>query len=159
MKAEFAKGHLDLILSFFPRVESQIALLLGVNVAMIGYLGSKLPPPSRWRSMEPWIAIVLTIAAIAFLAIFIALYRAAFPSLEGGQRSLVYFREIATRTESGFLSEYRALEDDAFLRDLAGQIWRNSEILRAKYDRVKLAYQAFAVALPAWVASVALLSS
>ena len=136
MNVEFAKSHLDLILGFFPRVETQMGLLLGLCVGMLGFLGSKLPPPSQWQAMQPWTVVALTITAIAILAVFWALYRAAFPSLTGGFRSLVYFREIAGRTESAFVTEYGSLKDDALLVDLAGQIWRNAEILKGKDDRV-----------------------
>lgn len=159
MNVEFAKSHLDLILGFFPRVETQMGLLLGLGVGMVGYLGSKLPPQSQWQTMPPWTVVALTITAITLLAVFLALYRAAFPSLTGGYKSLVYFREIAGRTESVFVTEYNSVKDEALLADLAGQIWRNAEILKAKYDRVKFAFQAFAVALPAWAVSIALLSS
>ena len=46
MDRDFAKDHLTLVLSFFPRVDSAIALLVGIEIAMLGYLAAKLPSPA-----------------------------------------------------------------------------------------------------------------
>jgi hypothetical protein len=45
--------------------------------------------------------------------------------------------EIAKRTESAYVKETRAVNEEQFADDVLGQVWRNSEILAAKFDGVK----------------------
>jgi hypothetical protein len=76
--------------------------------------------------------------------------------LKGGANSLIYFREIAKRTETRFIDDFIAQAEDAHTRDLLGQVWRNSEILKMKYDALKIAFVLSALALIPWVIFLAL---
>jgi hypothetical protein len=87
------------------------------------------------------------------------LYRVAFPSLDGGHQSLIYFREIAGRTETNFIDAFRAEQEESRVKDLLGQVWRNSCILKAKFDALKWAFVLMALAIIPWGATVALFSS
>ena len=69
---------------------------------------------------------------------------------------MIYFREIAKRTEAKFIDEFMAQSDDAHIRDLLGQAWRNSEILKMKFDAIKIAFILSAIALLPWTAFLAL---
>jgi hypothetical protein len=84
------------------------------------------------------------------------LYRGAFPKLEGGSSSLVYFREIARRTEAKFIDEFMKQSDEDHIKDLLGQAWRNSEILKEKFDDLKAAFIFLALAIPPWVVALAI---
>ena len=159
MKAEPAREHLTLVLSFFPRVESQINVLLTLEVVMVGYLVSRLPRPGAWAAVTICALVLLAITAAACVASFLMLYLASFPSLEGGKNSMVYFRAIAARSEHAFSNAYALLESDALLPDLSEQIWRNSQILALKYDRLKYAFICFAGASVASAATLVLLPS
>lgn len=151
MTIEFAKDHLNMLLSFYPRVDGAIAVLVGVEVAMLGYLAPQVPASNAWRGLEI-VAVMSLVVAVASLAFsFVTLYRAAFPQLEGGDRSLIYSRAIAKRAKSEFESEYRAATEADVLSDMISQIWRNSEILTNKYDRLKMAFVWLGVALPCWL--------
>jgi hypothetical protein len=61
----------------------------------------------------------ITVAMIAGSLWF--LYRVAFPALDAGHQSLIYFREIARRTESGFIAAFVAHEEGLRIKDLLGQ--------------------------------------
>jgi hypothetical protein len=157
MTPEFAREHLALVLSFFLRVESQISVLLGVEVAMVGYLMSRLPAASSWRDVTMAAITALAFAAAGFVSSFISLYLASFPKLKGGENSMIYFRAIAARPERGFSEAYGRLGSDALVPELSEQIWRNSEILTMKYDRLKYAFLCFAAAGVSWVGALILL--
>ena len=83
----------------------------------------------------------------------------AFPTLRGGHKSLIYFREIARRTESNFIDEFVEQEEGARIKDLLGQVWRNSCILTSKFDSLKWAFILVALAIIPWATAVALFSS
>ena len=90
------------------------------------------------------------------------IYWCVFPHLKGGANSLIYFREIAGRTELDFADAFLSRADEGHTRDAAGQIWRNSAILKLKFDYLKRAFVLTMLAIAPWVgflASVALLHS
>jgi hypothetical protein len=96
-------------------------------------------------------------ATILLLAASVAmLYRGGFPNLSGGQSSLVYFREIAKRTEHRFVEEFSAQSEKHYANDLLGQVWRNSQILTIKFDCLKLAFTFMALAIVPWIVTLAL---
>jgi hypothetical protein len=147
-----AKDQLGLVLSFFSRVDAKASVLLAVDTAMAGYLASHLPSPN---SVPPW---QLAVPSLTYVLIGISywnLYKEAFPNLVGGNLSLVYFREIAKRTEAKFIEEFTAQSESDYARDLLGQAWRNSEILVEKFNHVKRAFIFTALAVLPWTISLA----
>jgi hypothetical protein len=150
---EVAEKQLDRILSFFPRVETKGSFLFALNTGLLALLALNLRVEDFgfWFLVMPAICVFLIMSASLYF-----LYRCSFPSLKGGHDSLIYFREIAKRTEAKFIEEYVAQKDDAHVRDLLGQIWRNSEILKMKYDAIKIAFVLSAVALIPWTIFLAL---
>jgi hypothetical protein len=157
MTSEHQRGaaldQLNLILSFFPRVDAKLSVLVAVNTGMLAVLATNAPPLAKlsWPT--------ITIAALAILLIGTSLwflYQGAFPRLKGGAASLVYFREIALRTEHKFIEEFKVQTDEYRVDDLLGQVWRNSEILKKKFDALKLAFILLAVALAPWLCSLVL---
>jgi Family of unknown function (DUF5706) len=97
---------------------------------------------------------------VLFLGIsFWFLYKGAFPNLKGGTASLVYFREIARRTEAKFIDEFTKQTAGEYAKDMLGQVWRNSEILKEKFDCLRLAFIFLALGIPPWVASLAIFST
>jgi hypothetical protein len=157
MKAEHAREHLALVLSFFPRVESQINVLVTLEVVMVGYLVSRLPKPDAWADLTLPALLLLAITGAAFLASLLMLYFASFPNLKGGENSMIYFRAIAGRSELSFSESYAHLEADDLLPDLSEQIWRNAQILTLKYARLKHGFICFGGAAVAWAATLVLL--
>lgn len=148
-----ARDQLNLVLSFFSRVDSKASVVLALDTAMAGYLASRLPSA---KAIPSWL---LPFPILAFVLIGLSiwkLYRVTFPNLIGGNRSLVYFREIAARTESKFIDEFAAQVEGDYAKDLLGQAWRNSEILVAKFGHLKLAFIFMALAVAPWALSLAI---
>ncbi len=148
-----AEKQLDRVLSFFPRVEAKGSFLFALNTGTLALLALnlRLDDVLVWFLVVPAVGFILLVAASLYF-----IYRSSFPSLKGGASSLIYFREIAKRTEAKFIDEFVAQKDDAYTRDLLGQVWRNSEILKMKYDAMKVAFILSAIALIPWTVFLAL---
>jgi hypothetical protein len=144
---EIASQQLDRVLSFFARVEAKASFIFAVDSALLALVainvqyGDLTNPP------------IVAPAAICVLLLCISLffvYRCSFPNLAGGHRSLVYFKEIAKLREAEYVEQFGSLDAEALARDVMGQIWRNSEILSAKFAAIKIAFILTAVALLPW---------
>jgi hypothetical protein len=155
-KLKEAREHLSLVLGFFSRVDAKASVVLAINTGMLAVIASNAPP---LRQMSILSGIMAIVAVLTISGSFWFLYRIAFPSLSGGQQSLLYFREIASRTEARFIDEFIEQDDQARLKDVLGQVWRNSEILKQKFDALRVASILMAVAIVPWVAAVTLFSA
>jgi hypothetical protein len=151
-----ARDHLTLILSFFSRVDAKASALLAINTGMLAILASNGPPVGT-MSVLSYVLAGITVSMIAASLWF--LYRVAFPALDGGHESLIYFREIAKRTESSFIDAFTAQDEVSRIKDLLGQAWRNSCILSAKFDALKRAFICVALAIIPWAIAVTMFSS
>lgn len=156
MNPDNAKNSMELlklILGFFPRVDTRLSVIFAVNTGMLAILVTNAPGIKEftWLSGTPFVAtiICLTVSIVFW-------YRATFPQLKGGHASLVYFKEIAKRTEQKFIDEFKQQTEEQWLHDVLGQTWRNSEILTAKFKALKISFIFLAVALIPWATALAL---
>lgn len=149
-----AREQLTTILSFFPRVDAKFSVVLGVDVAMLGYLAGRLSPFGT-IGWIPWVAVGSAVVCLS--TSLWHLYQGSFPQLDGGASSLIYFGEIAKRTELKYADEYLALSQEALTKDLLGQVWRNSAILSLKFSHLVWAYRFMALGIIPWLLSLALL--
>lgn len=150
-----SKDLLTFVLSFFPRVEAKASVVVGLDTAMLSLLGITAPP---LKSLE-WYMIFAVIPVGLILASLVFLYLQLFPQLDGGHESLIYFREIAKRTESKFIDEFLKQTEDAYVKDLLDQVWRNSEILKKKFDHLKVSVILLASAILPWLAALAMFAA
>jgi hypothetical protein len=144
--------QLRLVLSFFSRVDAKSSVVLAVDTGMLGYLATHIPPVG---SLRFWEVIAPTLAFVLLGLSLVYLYRGAFPTLSGGQASLVYFLEIAKRTEAKFIDQFIDQRENEYMKDLLGQAWRNSEILKMKFSFVKTAFIFMAWAVLPWTLALA----
>ena len=146
-----ARDQLDLVLRFFSRVDAKLSTVLAINTGMLGALGAMVPP-IQTASWPMAIAPVLTVILLGFSYIF--LYRGGFPVTKGGYASLIYFKNIAERNEASFITAYTNLNTDELRSDLLAQVWRNSEILSAKFNCLRSAFVAMALGVLPWMVSL-----
>ena len=146
-----AKDQLDLVLGFFGRVETKLSVVFGTDVAMIGFLATRFPQ-IRTIQAAAWIAAGLFLTLIG-LSLW-KLYQGSFPQLAGGSQSLVYFREIAKRTEVQFVAEFSGATPESLAKDLLGQVWRNAQILSEKFDYLVWAYRLMALSVIPWAIAI-----
>lgn len=144
---EVADRQLDRIMGFFPRIDSKVSALFAIVSAQVAFaaVNITIDDLKSW-----WIAIPAAVFVICTVWSIGNLYRCTFPSLKGGHASLVYFKEIAKLTEGQYLERYQALDEATLKRDVIGQIWRNSEIVAAKYGYLKQATIATMVSILPW---------
>jgi hypothetical protein len=130
------ESQLDRVLAFFPRVDAKLSGLFAVNSAMLTVAALNVKPADLrlWYVGLP----AFGVAACVVMS-FVFLYRCNFPDTRGGAGSLVYFVEIQRRREEQFIAEFEECTDEAYRRDLLGQVWRNSEILCSKYQALAVA--------------------
>ena len=133
---EALSSQLDRTHQFFPRADNKVSALFAILSAQIAIAALNMIPADLkvW-----WIAIPL--AAFAFLSAWVLfnLYRCSYPNLEGGNSSLLYFKEIAKLREAEYVEKLTGLKEAEYIEDLAAQIWRNSEILNKKFDALRRA--------------------
>jgi hypothetical protein len=140
-----------LVLSFLPRVESKASVVLAIDTAMVAFLAANAPPFKSF-SICLWVSSGLTVALVA--TSIVMLYRCSFPNLKGGHSSLVYFREIAKRTEHRFVKEFAEQTSQDYANDLLTQAHRNSEILSIKFNALKWAFALMALGIIPWIISL-----
>src|SRR4051812_13694569 len=91
-----AQDLLTKILTFFPRVDTKGTALFAINTAMLAILTANSPSFTEYNQWYMFFPLV----PMLFIGISIwHVYKSSFPKLDGGSRSLIYFREIAARTE------------------------------------------------------------
>jgi len=151
-KIKVAESDLDRVLSFFARADSKASVVLGVDLGMLALLLLNAPP---FRTLTILTVLVLLVPTLMLCWSLVHIYLNAFPQLDGGDDSLIYFREIANRTETSYMEDFGKIDEDSYLRDLNSQIWRNSEILKKKFDNLKWAFNILAITVVPW--SIALL--
>lgn len=143
-----ANAQLDRLLGFFPRIDGKASTFFAMNATVLGIATLNLRPEDlqQWYIVVPaFLGLLLTIASLGYI------YLCMLPHLDGGQRSLIYFREIASVTEANYVAEYKGRSATEHLNDLLGQIWRNSEILKLKFSAVNRAFQLMLFSLIPWV--------
>lgn len=143
-----AEKQLDRTLSFFARVESKASFLFGLNTGLLGIVALNF----RASDLQ---AVVFLVPGLIFMLLIAAsmcsLYRCFFPHLRGGTDSLIYFRSIAVLDAANFSSRFLQRSDADHGADLSEQIWRNSEILRTKYDALERGFRCSLVAMIPWL--------
>jgi hypothetical protein len=152
---ELSQDQLNRSLGFFPRLDVQASILLAVNTGMLAIIASNAP---SIRSFE-WYMIFSSIPVVLIGLSLYSLYQQVFPRLEGGSQSLIYFQEIAKKTESQYIEAFKNQNEEAYITDLLAQIWRNSEILKLKYRYLKSAFIFTACSIIPWTLSIAMFAA
>lgn len=142
-----ALAQLDRVLGFFPRVDTKASFLMAVNLGLITILLLNV----SIADLRSWLVIPLALSVTLIVWSLWELYVCQFPRLRGRVDSIVYFRSIAALTQPDYEARFNAISNEDFLRDILDQIWRNSEILRLKYNSVEKAFRITAAGLVPWL--------
>lgn len=146
-----ANDQLNRVLGFFPRVDTKHSVVLAIDTGMLAFLAARAP---SFAVLGGRLGVAPGLTLIFVAVSFGYLYAGGSPNLVGGNQSLTYFREIAARTEAKYIDAFLSTSDDEYLKDLLGQVWRNSEILAAKFDHLQRALLFLALAILPWVVSL-----
>ena len=151
-----AEKQLERTHALFPRIDGKFAGLLAILSGQVAILALNLKP----NDLKLWyIDAFASLFAVTAIAAGVRLFICAWPHLKGGGgRSLYYFGTIAQRTEADFIQAYRAENETDRLDDVLAQVWRNSEIVAAKFNHLKWATILIVVAAAPWTAALLSLS-
>lgn len=147
-----AWAQLNLVLSFFARIDTKLSVIVGINLGAIALLATRLP---TMEELTPEVSVLCLIYLVPLAISFYHIWNGYFPDLKGGTNSLIYFGSVAKMTESSFREACvsRGLRD--LEADILDQCWRNSKILTCKFHSLRLAYLFAVVAIIPWVALIA----
>ena len=155
-RLEIAQSSLDRILEFFNRVDTKASFILALDTGMLALLALNFD----YKEMLTWYVTVPCALAALFLSVSLFhIYHCQFPQLDGGSGSNFYFKEIASRTETQFIDEFQKEKEEDLLKDILGQVWRNSEILKQKYAALKSAFIFTGLSLVPWLVFFAVTTS
>lgn len=155
-RLEIAQSSLDRTLEFFSRVDTKASFILAFDTGMLALLALNFD----YKDIGLWF--VMVPCALAVLGLLISLfhiYHCQFPQLAGGSGSKFYFKEVAARTQAQFIEEFLKESEENFLKDILGQVWRNSEILKQKYAALKNAFVFSAISILPWLLFFAVTTS
>ncbi|MEO7323226.1 MAG: Pycsar system effector family protein [Dokdonella sp.] len=151
-----AWNQLNLVLSFFTRIDTKLSVVLGLDLGMLAVLFTRIPRVKEVTTLQ-WVFAVPFFVAIG-TSLF-HLYRGSFPHLLGGTTSLVFFRRIGAMQESEFLRACRTRSSTELAEDLFEQVWRNSKILTIKFESLQRAHHALILASIPWLGALGLLAT
>lgn len=155
-RLEIAQNSLDRALDFFSRVDTKASFILALDTGMLALLALNFD----YRDVLIWyVTMPCVLAVLGLFASLFHIYHCQFPQLDGGSGSKFYFKEIASRTEAQFIDEFMAEDEENLLKDILGQVWRNSEILNQKYSAMKAAFILMALSLVPWLVFFAVSTS
>jgi hypothetical protein len=154
--AELAPKQLDRVLAFFSRVEAKASFVFAMNSALLGVMAVHV----HREDFKSWtIGIGLAAFGIVLSVSYYFVFESSFPRLAGGQSSLVYFKRIAELREEQFVKQFSAQSEEQLANDMLCQVWRNSQILTAKFHAVKIAFFLTGCSLAPWTFSLVLIGA
>lgn len=144
---EVAFKQLELVLSFFPRLESKSTAVFSVNIGVIIVMFANITfsDISRWQVTVP-----LIIGILCNTNSLHKIFQASYPQTEGGMQSSIYYAQIARMTEFNFIERIKNRTNQDLYSDLLGQVWRNSEILDKKTNSISKAYFWTTISIIPW---------
>lgn len=147
-RLNFALGQLDRTQAFHGRVESRVAALLALNLAMASITAFNLTRPIL---STLWAGVALLALAAMGVAL-VCLILVSYSHLANKVRpSLLFFGDIARVKSDVYVSQAKAASAEDLIEDALSQIWRNSEILKLKFARTQRAFFATCCAIILWM--------
>lgn len=153
---EIAKDNLSRVMSFFPRVDAVLSVILTVYLGMLAILAANTPSLQKIERFPALIAILFVL--LVGVGMY-HIYKCYFPRLEGGDTSLIYFRRVAEMNEDVFKEGFLNQNATQYLNDLLSPFWRNSEILKQKFDHLKYAFICLGISVIPWIFSLLMFTS
>lgn len=147
-KLTFALGHLDRVQSFHSRIDVRVAALFALNVAMAGMTVTNLPTSALGTcvAIPGYLALALMTAACGFL-LMVSYSHLSTKS----DPSLLYFGDIARLSSEQFIKRISEADTDRLIEDALCQVWRNAEIVKAKFTRTQIAFYLTIAAIAVWI--------
>lgn len=152
-----AQWILERNLAWIASADAKVAIIVTINVAMLGGLASTFGLTDANRTYWAYLACVVAIILIGF-GVFCAAM-AMFPRTDGPKKSLLFSVPVADMNLPDFQVALKDYSDEMLLEDWAGQIHRNAEIAKTKFEWVRLAMIWSFLGIPAWGVAIGVMMS
>ena len=151
-----AQWVLERNLSWIAAAEVKLGIVIALDTAMLGVLGSALSAAradnrTQWALAGSLTSILILGIALIFAAI------ALFPRVSGPPSSLVFFGKIAELDKDYFTDKFENLPTRELLMDCTSQIHRNAQIAVLKFKWVRRAMIFSLVSIAPWFLALVLL--
>ena len=151
-----AERNLVQIHAFFPRIDARVSAIFAITSGQIAIATLNI---SGDQFLRADVFVLLVLFLICAAGTIFNLYWCTYPDLAGGDKSLIYFREIATKNETDFVAEYEATDLKALRHEVLRQVWRNSVIVQKKYEFLKMATLCTGISVVPWTLLLASVSA
>lgn len=150
-----AQWVLERNLAWIAAADAKVAIVVMVNTAMLGGLAGAF----GWAdaSRTTWAYLLSVASAVLTGGGVVCAAMAMFPRTDGPNKSLVFAKPVAEMSLHEYQVAFKAATDEELLDDWSGQVHRNAEIAKKKFQWVMLAMRWSFLGLPAWVAAIAVL--
>lgn len=138
-------------LDWIGRFDARSATILGIGIAMLGFLSTEAPPPEKW---ELYCYILSVVAVLPLFVSLGGIYFGQYPRTSSPNDSLIYFGTIAKLDVEEFLRRCREQSEDQHLWDLCNQTHLNSLLMSKKFTALKVALVSLLVAIVPWAVTI-----
>ena len=147
-----AQWILERNLAWIAAADAKVAIIVTINVAMLGGLAGTFGLSDAHRAYWAYLACVVTVI-LSGSGVFCAAM-AMFPRTDGPKKSLLFSVPVAKMNLPDFQTALKDCTDELLLEDWAVQVHRNAEIAKTKFEWVRLAMIWSFLGIPAWVVAI-----
>lgn len=148
---ERAEDSLQRNLEWIGRHDARIAFTAGLLLAMLGVLASASTSVITW---EWYTYTSFGITASLLFGALVLIYLSQYPKTESQNASLIFFETVAGLKCDEFKKKFKESSREEQLDDLLSQVHINAEILKKKFDCLKISLRFLATAVLPWLFSL-----
>jgi hypothetical protein len=152
-RISWAEQNLQRQLDWIGRHDARTAVILGLDIAMLGFLATEIPAINRLHSGPLFFAAISTLTLLISLA---SIYSSQYPRTSSPNDSLVFFGTISAFTRENFSSNFCTRSEREHFNDLCDQAHINASIISKKFEALKLALVFLLVSIIPWTFAIVL---
>jgi hypothetical protein len=147
-----AQWILERNLAWIAAADAKVAMIVTINVAMLGGLAGTFGWSEAHRTSWAYLACMMAVI-LSGSGVFCAAM-AMFPRTDGPKQSLLFSVPVSGMNLPDYQAALKDSSDEQLLDDWAGQVHRNAEIAKSKFEWVRVAMIWSFLGVPAWVVAI-----
>jgi len=152
-----AQWILERNLAWIAAADAKVAIIVTINIAMLGGLAGTFGWSDAHRTDWAYVACIAAVV-LSGSGVFCAAM-AMFPRTDGPKQSLLFSVPVACMSLSDYQAALGVRSDEQLLDDWVGQVHRNAEIAKSKFEWVRVAMIWSFLGVPAWVVAIGVMLS
>ena len=152
-----AQWILERNLAWITAADAKVAIIVTINVAMLGGLACTFGWSDAHRTSWAYVACVAAVI-LSGSGVFCAAM-AMFPRTDGPKQSLLFSVPVAGMNLPDYQAALKDRSVEQLLDDWAGQVHRNAEIAKRKFEWVRVAMIWSFLGVPAWIVAIGVMLS